>query len=202
VTRPSSASKAPRRGPYAKSSETRKRILTAALEVAEDVGFHNASVARIAECADVAVSNLHYHFGSREELLRELMRWLGRQLIADVREAGRTSGDYFAREEARFRAFLAYQHRNPAYTRLWEEIRLHHPALYAESNRRSLSGFRELRPMDDDEIAVQAHFLMGARYFVDQMIAGANGRPYPGDAAVVSAYMNLVRGGLALAPEE
>jgi len=50
--------------------------------------------------------------------------------------------------------------------------------------------------MDEDEIATQAHFLMGARYFVDQMIAEVDGRAYPGDDAVVKAYMNLVRGGL------
>ena len=71
------ASPAPRsRGPYAKSSDTRARILDAALEVAGELGFHRASVARIAERAGVAVGNLHYHFGSRDELLRELMETL------------------------------------------------------------------------------------------------------------------------------
>jgi len=206
VSRETSAAKAPKRGPYAKSSETRERILTAALEVAGDVGFHRASVARIARRAGVAVGNLHYHFGTREELLLQLMAWLVDQLIAEMREASRSAGGTLASEEARFRAYLEHVHRNPAYIRLGEEVRLHHLELYAQSNRRWLAGFRELirrgvaqgelRPMNEDEIAAQAHFLMGARYFLDQMIAGVDGRPYPGDAAVVAAYMNLVRGGL------
>jgi hypothetical protein len=55
----------------------------------------------------------------------------------------------------------------------------------------------ELRAMATSEIAAQAHFLVGARYFLDQMIAGVDGRPYPGDDAVVAAYLSLVRGGLA-----
>jgi len=195
-----------KRGPYAKSSETRERILQAALAVAGEVGFHGASVARIAERAGVAVGNLHYHFGSRDELLRELMRWLSLQLVDDVREATRDSGDYLASEEARFRAYLAYVHRHPAYIRLGEEVRLHHPEIYAQANARWLSGLRdslergvasgELRSMDANEIAAQAHFLLGARYFLDQMMTGVDGRTYPGDGVVVSAYMNLVRGGL------
>jgi len=207
VSRETTVARAPKRGPYAKSSETRERILAAALEVAGEVGFHRASVARIAQRAGVAVGNLHYHFGTREELLLELMAWIVGPLITEMRQASRATGDFFASEELRFRVYLEHVHRNPAYIRLGEEVRLHHPELYAQSNRRWLAGFRELlrrgvaegalRPMDDDEIAAQAHFLMGARYFLDQMIAGVDGRPYPGDDAVVAAYMKLVRGGLA-----
>ena len=59
------------RAPYAKSRDTRARILAAALAEASDSGFHKTSVARIAARAGVAVGNLHYHFGSRRELLRE-----------------------------------------------------------------------------------------------------------------------------------
>lgn len=206
MPRAARARKAPRRGPYARSSETRERILAAALEVAGEVGFHRASVARIAQRAGVAVGNLHYHFGSREELLRELMAWLVGPLIAEVREATRSSAGYFATEEARFRAYLEHVHRHPAYIRLGEEVRLHQPELYAQGNARYLAGFREslrrgvadgeLRAMDEEEIAALAHLLMGARYFIDQMIGGVDGRAYPGDDAVVAAYMNLIRAGL------
>jgi AcrR family transcriptional regulator len=195
-----------RRGQYAKARETRERILKATLDVASQVGFHRASVVRIAGRAGVAVGNLHYHFGSRAELLRELMNWLVGQLLAEVRAALSETTGAFAREEAGFRTYLAYVHRNPAYVRLAEEVRLHHPDLYERATAMWLEMFRdgiaeavrdgELRPMDDDEIAATAHFLMGARYFLDQMIQGVDGRTYPGDDAVVGAYMKLVRSGL------
>ena len=58
---------------YARSSDTRARILAAALAEASESGFHKTSVAKIAERAGVAVGNLHYHFGSRRALLRELI---------------------------------------------------------------------------------------------------------------------------------
>ena len=197
---------ASKRGPYAKSGETRERILAAALEVAGAVGFQRASVAEIAARAGVAVGNLHYHFGSREELLDELMRWVFDRLMAEVLEAIQARESTFALDEAGFRAYLAYVRRNPAYVRLAEEVRLIRPELYREGIRTWLERFRdgiregvtrgELRDMDETEIAALAFFLMGTRYFIDQMMAGVDGRDYPGDDAVLSAYVKLVRGGL------
>ena len=61
------------RGHYARSEDTRARILDAALAEAGQSGFQNTSVAKIAARADVAVGILNYHFGTKRELLRELM---------------------------------------------------------------------------------------------------------------------------------
>lgn len=203
----SSKAPAPRkRGPYAKSSRTRERILAAAFEVAGEVGLHKAAVAVIADRAGMAVGNLHYHFGSRDELLRELMEWVQEELIGEMEAAIAEIPGYLAAEEASIRVYLGFVHRNPAYVRLADEARLHQPALYREGIATWLRLFREgleeacrageLRPMNAGEIAAVAHFLLGARYFLDQMIEGVYGRPYPGDDVVVSAYLTFVRNGL------
>jgi len=182
-------------------------MLAAAFEVAGEVGIHRTSLARIAEQAGVAVGNLHYHFGSRDRLLREVMEWVRDVMVGGLRDATADCDDFFAKEEASLRAYLAFVHENPAYVRLAEEARLHHPELYRDGMATWLALFREaieeaiqageLRAMAASEIAAQAHFLVGTRYFLDQMISGIDGRPYPGDDAVVAAYLNLVRGGLA-----
>lgn len=195
------------RGPYAKSGKTRERILQAAFEVAGELGIHRASVARIAARAGVAVGNLHYHFGSRDELLACVMEWRVAELHAEVEAAMPDGATALEREEAALRTYLAYVRRHPAHVRLAEEIRLHQPALYRKAIDLWLSmwceGLREgvargeLRAMDEEEIAATAHFLLGARYFLDQMIAGTGGRAYPGDDVVVQSYMNLVRNGLS-----
>ena len=200
-----------RRGRYAKSDETRRRILEAALEVASRHGFHRASVARIAECAGVAVGNLHYHFGSRESLLQELMEWLPAQLLQRSASAIPDGAGFLESEEAIFRAYLSWVHDNPAYVRLAEEARLHHADVYRRHMALWLSLFRdrlragiasgELRALDEDELAITAHLVIGARYFIDQMIQGLDGRPYPGDEAVVRTYMGLVRRGLEAADD-
>lgn len=196
-----------KRGSYAKSADTRERILAAAAGVAGEVGLHAVSVARIAERAGVAVGNLHYHFGSLDELLRELMQHVADRLTAEILQAVEHSGDVFAREEAAFRAYLAYVRRNPTYVRLAEEARMHQPDIYhgvlaawldflCESIREGIAS-GVLRPLRDEEITALAHYLIGARYFLDQMIQGLHGREYPGDDVVVATYMRLLRAGLA-----
>ena len=214
---PQSSSLAESSGPskrtqYARSRDTRARILAAALAEASESGFHKTSVARIAARAGVAVGNLHYHFGSRRELLRELMVSLVADLLSRLHVADpEASADFFERERAGLLVYLEYLRANPAYVRLADEVKLHDPALY----RRAVAGWVELfvarirvdvergvlRAMDDREIAVQAHFLLGARHFLDQMMESVDGRPYPGDEAVVDAYLALVRDGLRRRPE-
>lgn len=195
-----------KRGPYAKSSQTRERILAAAFEVAGEVGLHRAAVAAIAERAGVAVGNLHYHFGSRDDLLLELIVWVQEELIGEMENAIADVPGYLAAEEASIRAYLAFVHRNPAYVRLAEEARLHQPELYRDGIANWLGLIRdgleeagragELRAMNPEEIHCVAHFLLGARYFLDQMVMGTDEHPYPGDDVVVAAYMAFVRSGL------
>jgi len=190
---------------YAKSRETRARILVAALAEASEFGFHKTSVARIAARANVAIGSLHYHFGSRSELLRELMGSLVADLMARLHAADADDdADFFERQRAALLVYLGYARANPAYVRLAEEIKLHEPELY----RRAFSGWVErmtariragiergtLRPMDDAEITLQAHLLLGARHFLEQMLENVDDLE---DEAVVDGYLALVRNGLA-----
>jgi len=196
-----------KRGSYAKSAGTRERILTAAAAVAGEVGLHAVSVARIAERAGVAVGNLHYHFGSLDELLRELMQHVADRLTAEILQAVEHGGDVFAREESAFRAYLAYVRRHPSYVRLAEEARIHQPDIYhdvfatwldllGDSIREGIAS-GVLRPLGDEEITALSHYLIGARYFLDQMLQALHGRDYPGDEVVVATYMQMLRGGLS-----
>ncbi len=195
-----------RRGAYAKSAETRQKILDAALDAAEDLGFHGVSLTEIAKRAGVAVGNVSYHFGSRDELLREAMQTVTSQIQQHVVQAGVSGDDIFERGEAGVRAFLAFLHEHPNYTRLSEEVRHHHPefhrenlASWVELQRSEIRrGVEEgsLRAMREDEISATAYFVVGAHYFLDQMIEGIDGRTYPGDDVVTEAYMKLFRGGL------
>ena len=192
---------------YARSQDTRARILAAALEEASDSGFHKTSVARIAARAGVATGILSYHFGSRAELLRELMGSLVADLLSRLHVAHPAdSADFFDHERAGLLVYLQYLRENPAYVRLADEVKLHDPELY----RRAVNGWvgqyitriragialGAIRPMHDHEIAAQGHFLLGARHFLDQMMEGSESHPYPGDEVVVDAYLGLIRTGL------
>ena len=198
------------RAGYAKSRDTRARILAAALAEASDSGFHKVSVAGIAARAGVAVGNLHYHFGSRRRLLRELMGLLAADLMSRLHAADADDhADFFDRQRAGMLVYLDYLRANPAYIRLSEEIKLHEPDLY----RRAVAGWVQrmaarirvgieqgtLRKMNEAEIEAQAHFLLGARHFLEQMMESVDG---PEDEEVVDAYLALVRDGLHRRPRE
>ncbi|MDJ0852792.1 MAG: TetR/AcrR family transcriptional regulator [Myxococcota bacterium] len=193
---------------YAKSRETRARILEAALAEVSDSGFHRASLARIASRAGVALGSVNYHFGSRDELLRELMTALMSDLMArlDAADAGE-GADFFERERAALLTYLDHVRTHPALVRLADEIKLHEPDLYRRGADRMAqrmaarirAGIEEgtLRPMDEPRIAAQAQFLLGARHFLERMIENGDGL---GDEAVVDSYLGLVRDGLGRGP--
>jgi AcrR family transcriptional regulator len=189
---------------YAKSRDTRARILAAALEEAGESGFHKTSVAAIAARAGVAIGSLHYHFGSRAELIRELMQKLMGDYMARVQAAEAQSGsDYFSGERAVMLAYVAHVRRYPSHVRLADEIKLQEPELYRRGARhwvermaaRIRAGIAQgtLRPMDEAEILLKAHFLIGARHALEEL---AHSDASLGDEQVVDSYLELVRDGL------
>jgi AcrR family transcriptional regulator len=193
-----------RRAGYAKSRATRARILAAALAEASHAGLHKASVARIAARAGVAVGNLNYHFGSRKQLLRELMGSLVADLMPRLHAIDAADdADFFERQRAGLLAYLDHLRAHPEQVRLAKELELHDPELYrravADWTERMAARIRAgiaqgaLRPMSETEITAQAHFLLGARHFLEPMIERPGG---PADEAVVDAYLALLRDGL------
>ena len=189
---------------YAKSRDTRARILAATLEEAGESGFYKASTAAIAARAGVAIGSVNYHFGSRDELLRELMNQLMADYSSFVEAAeAQSAGDYFARKRAALLAYVAYVRLHPRHARLAAEIRLLEPELYLQGEEhwvdrvaaRMRNGIAEgtLRPMDDDEIQLKAHLLVGARHSLERL---ALRDATLSNEALVDAFLDLERQGL------
>lgn len=62
-------------------SNTRGRILAAAKEALLETGFSRLSTRRIAEAAGVPLSQIHYHFGSRQNLVLVVLEEENRKLL-------------------------------------------------------------------------------------------------------------------------
>ena len=188
---------------YARSEDTRSRILGAAHIEAGVSGFQNTSVAKIASRAGVAVGVLNYHFGSKGKLLRELMASQIGEFLALLNPPGEDE-DFFAFEARIFEIYLGFLRANPSYIRLAEEVRLHDPALYRRGiddhvthivQRLRRGGERgDLRALDEPEVQSQSYFMLGTFTFMDRYVEDP---AYPGDAAATAFFINTMRGGLA-----
>ena len=62
--------------------DTRLRILAAAKSVLLDVGYANLSTRGIAEAAGVPLSQIHYHFGSKQNLMLAVLDTENRARLA------------------------------------------------------------------------------------------------------------------------
>jgi AcrR family transcriptional regulator len=90
VTKQAKAASSGARGPrgsYAKTAEVRQKILDACVEAFGAGGFHGATMKDIAERAGISQTGLLHHFGSKAELLVEVLAAHERETAAIVREA-------------------------------------------------------------------------------------------------------------------
>lgn len=82
----------------AQKSDTKSRVLAAAISQFSKVGFAGASVRNIAEEAGVIHGAIKYHFTSKEELWREVVRHLHHQLLESVGDFEAASEEYSPRK--------------------------------------------------------------------------------------------------------
>lgn len=123
----------------------RAQIVEATIGVIAEVGYARTTYARIAQRAGLSSTRLiSYHFGSRDELMEQVLVEVGssaqRAIAERVREQETASGRLRARIEAQLRWIAAY----PAYVRALYEVSMnardgdgdqrYGPELTAEAN--------------------------------------------------------------------
>ena len=73
------------------TEQTRASILAAARDCLLDDGYAGLSTRRVAEAAEVPLSQIHYHFGSKQQLILELLAGENARLLE--RQEGLFAGD-------------------------------------------------------------------------------------------------------------
>jgi AcrR family transcriptional regulator len=94
------------------TSDTRKKILSAALEVFSLKGFHGATVDEIAERAGLGKGTVYRHFQSKQGLFSELIRSKVAELEQEVSGAIDQQADVLEVIETYLRVYFAFFDRN------------------------------------------------------------------------------------------
>ena len=70
---------------YSKDKKTYEKLMDCAEKIFAEKGYDKASVREITAAANVNLASIHYHFGSKENLLQELLNrkleWLNQQRL-------------------------------------------------------------------------------------------------------------------------
>ncbi len=97
----------------------RQQLIEAAAQTIYKYGYHDATVARIAEESGLSAGNIHYHFGGKDGLLEATMR----ALLGDIHDAMverlTQAADPLERVRAVIRTNLAEPLFRPEICRVW-----------------------------------------------------------------------------------
>lgn len=129
----------PRGARTERGARTRARLLEAAEQVFTELGYHDASIVKIAEAAGVAPGTFYIYFAGKQEIFDELVEDLNRrvrQAMADAASHGRTRTEA---ERLGFQAFFRFTSDHPALYRVIRQaefvspraLRLHYERIVA-----------------------------------------------------------------------
>ena len=125
-----------------KNLKTQQDLLQAARKIVGRVGYASASIARIAEAADVSIGTCYLHFKSKEDLFDQLLPWCNIALSKYVARRTQGASCYMDFEERNIRAFLDYAVSEPSFVRVLIGRRSFSTARTARASSRSGSHTR------------------------------------------------------------
>ncbi len=190
-----------------KAIENRNALLRAAAEIVGEVGYQNASIARITKKAGLAHGTFYLYFDSRQDLLEAVLPFLGEELALFIRQRVSGAKNALDVEEKSFRAAFEYLARNPGFYRTLNEAEFAAPTGFAKqfdnASRRYLASLLRSKERGDlqgytaKELDVVVYMLMAIRFYLYlRFVKGDGGDNGRLPEWVVKAYMKFLRGGL------
>ena len=178
----------------------------AAAEIVGRHGYAEASIQEITRRAGVAMGTFYNYFGSRQDLLDQLLPTIGEEMFDHIRAALVDVNDEIDREEARFRAFFEFIALRPEFYRILHESeqfapeghRLHMANIsagYIRALQRAL-GAGAIKGYESHELEVIAYILMAARDYVGMRFCQTRSGVKRLPDEVVGTYMRLLTEGL------
>ena len=101
-----------------KGERTRRKLLDAAEEVFGAVGYHDASIVKITEAADVAQGTFYLYFESKLQIFDEVVLDLNQRIRRAMSDAARGATTRLEAERLGFAGFFRFTEEHPALYRV------------------------------------------------------------------------------------
>jgi AcrR family transcriptional regulator len=168
--------------------DTRRRLLDAAERVFGELGYHDASVVRVAETAGVAAGTFYLYFDSKRAIFDELVRDLNRRVRHAMKEGSSKGKTRLEAEVLGFDAYFRFTAEHPALYRIIRQAEFVSPKMLRYHYDRLSKGYIEAlaAASESGEIArldpeVAAYALMGLGEMIGmRFILWGDGVPLPG----------------------
>jgi AcrR family transcriptional regulator len=197
----------------ARGTRTRAKLLEAAETMFASVGYHDASIVKITEQADVGLGTFYLYFQGKQAIFDEVVEDLNRRVRHAMTEAAKSAGNRLEAERAGFKAFFRFTAEHPALYRIIRQAEFVSPGALRMHYTRIVNGYieglkaaqatGEVRPMDPDVAAwalMGIGELIGMRWVLWEDDAGAQPVPREVPENVFEEMMQFIE--RALAPGE
>lgn len=161
---------------------------------------------RIAAAAGVAEGSLYLYFESRQNLMDELLPFVGKKMQEYIKRKIVSSSDIYEMEDKGIRAFFDFVDENEGFFRILNEAETASPVAHeehykmlGESYKKSLKrGILDgsIKNFEEDELEAIAYILMAARSYLHlRYFRNKSADEYSLDK-VISIYNKILRHGL------
>jgi AcrR family transcriptional regulator len=148
--------------------DTRRRLLDAAERVFGELGYHDASIVKVADAAGVAAGTFYLYFDSKKAIFDELVRDLNRRVRHAMKEASSQGETRLQAELLGFDAYFRFTAEHPTLYRIIRQAEFVSPEMLRYHYDQLSAGYIEAlqEASDSGEIGkldaeVAAYALMG-----------------------------------------
>ena len=126
-----------------KGLDTRRRLLDAAERVFGELGYHDASIVKLAEAAGVAAGTFYLYFDSKRAVFDELVRDLNRRVRHAMKEGSSRGTTRLEAELLGFEAYFRFTSEHPALYRIIRQAEFVSPEMLRYHYDRLSAGYVE-----------------------------------------------------------
>tara|TARA_R100000005_G_C5003919_1_gene212745 strand:+ start:7546 stop:8178 length:633 start_codon:yes stop_codon:yes gene_type:complete len=195
-----------------KAVMNREALIDSAAICIGKFGYNDASIAKIADGAGLAHGTFYNYFEDRQDLFDQLLPIKGQEILAYIRTQVRPAQSLIEMERLGLLAFQSYVQKNPWFFRLLHEGRFATPkghAIHMENLFkpfvRALKRWQdkgELKGYTEAQLESLAFLMIGARDYLFLRSTDTGMAFKPLEEAQLDAYLDLLRDGLLINPEE